>query len=90
MKEDWHHLYKTKAWLNMRRQVLAHALYRCVICDGRANVVDHIKAHKGDHYRFFDMNNLQAVCKSCHDSHCQKRDLAALKPETGLDGWIIE
>jgi 5-methylcytosine-specific restriction protein A len=32
-----------------------------------AKVVDHIKPHKGNKEEFFDLNNLQALCKRHHD-----------------------
>lgn len=39
-----------------------------------ATVVDHIKPHKGDEKIFFDANNLQSLCKPCHDSHKAKQE----------------
>jgi 5-methylcytosine-specific restriction protein A len=44
----------------------------CVECErqGRitpATVVDHIVPHKGNLELFWDENNLQAICKRCHD-----------------------
>ena len=44
----------------------------CVRCLERgeytiATVVDHIKPHKGDSELFFDVKNLQPLCKVCHD-----------------------
>lgn len=46
----------------------------CVYClalgrDTRAEVVDHIKPHRGDKVLFWDVNNWQSLCKHCHDSH---------------------
>lgn len=51
----------------------------CVECLGigrvtAASVVDHIKAHKGDMRLFWDQNNWQALCKSCHDTKTAKHD----------------
>ena len=45
----------------------------CVYClrDNRvtaASVVDHIVPHRGDESLFKDPNNLQSLCKPCHDS----------------------
>ncbi len=39
-----------------------------------ATVVDHIKPHKGDERLFFDINNLQPLCKPCHDRKTAKED----------------
>ena len=33
-----------------------------------ATVVDHIVPHRGDPILFWDQENWQALCKSCHDS----------------------
>jgi 5-methylcytosine-specific restriction protein A len=32
-----------------------------------ANVVDHIKPHKGDQALFWCRDNWQSLCKRCHD-----------------------
>jgi 5-methylcytosine-specific restriction endonuclease McrA len=61
-----------------REQVLSKQPL-CVIClkDKRitpARVVDHIKPHKGDGSLFFDLDNLQSLCKSCHDRKTAKED----------------
>ncbi|WP_327198035.1 HNH endonuclease [Sporanaerobacter acetigenes] len=29
--------------------------------------VDHIEPHKGNEDLFYDINNLQSLCKSCHE-----------------------
>lgn len=44
----------------------------CVKCwaEGRiepATVVDHVTPHRGDMRLFWDANNWQALCKTCHD-----------------------
>lgn len=39
-----------------------------------ATVVDHIKAHRGDQELFWNKANWQSLCKSCHDTHAQRRD----------------
>jgi len=39
-----------------------------------ATVVDHIEPHKGDEELFYDINNLQSLCKSCHDRKTAKED----------------
>lgn len=44
----------------------------CVLCleNDRiepALIVDHIQPHRGDMRLFWDVNNWQALCKSCHD-----------------------
>lgn len=48
----------------------------CTFCTkaGRtalAQVVDHIKPHRGDDVLFWDRNNWQPLCKQCHDKDKQ-------------------
>lgn len=71
-------LYKTKRWESIRRGVLERQGL-CVIClrEGRytpATVVDHIAPHRGDQRLFYDMNNLQGLCKACHDRKTAAED----------------
>jgi len=40
----------------------------CNRCGGQACIVDHIKAHRGDEELGYDPDNLQSLCKPCHDS----------------------
>jgi 5-methylcytosine-specific restriction protein A len=67
-----------KRWQRLRLAFLkANPL--CVMCLARgftvaAQVVDHIKAHKGDLKLFWDRNNWQALCKLCHDKHKQRQE----------------
>lgn len=55
-----------------------------------ADVVDHIKAHKGDLDLFHDPSNLQSLCKHHHDSAKQMIDLGKKVVTYGLDGYPIE
>ena len=69
-------LYDTTRWQRLRKRVLLeHPL--CVECERRgrvtpATVVDHIVPHKGNLELFWDENNLQGLCKNCHDSKTTK------------------
>lgn len=68
----------TARWRRYREQYLKHHPL-CVEClkDDKvvpATVVDHIKAHKGDHKSFWDPKNHQALCKRCHDRKTAKED----------------
>lgn len=74
--KPWRHLYNSKAWHRLRtKQLMAEPL--CVYCQalGRvtaAQVVDHKTPHKGDRDLFHDPDNLQSLCKRCHDSTKQR------------------
>ncbi len=71
-------LYATPRWQAIRRAVLIERPF-CVRCleKGRytpAEVVDHIRPHRGDERLFYDYNNLQPLCKVCHDTKTAAED----------------
>lgn len=51
----------------------------CGRIEGRSHllVCDHIEPHKGDRVKFFDPNNVQTLCKPCHDSDKQRQERGA-------------
>jgi 5-methylcytosine-specific restriction enzyme A len=61
-------LYYTERWARLRSQVLVDAVYECAVCHTiQAQLdVDHIRPHRNDPTGFFDRENLQALCASCH------------------------
>ncbi len=70
--QAWHKLYNLPVWSRLRAdQLMRHPW--CQQCqregrpDVRATVVDHIVAHRGNLARFTDPDNLQSLCKRCHD-----------------------
>jgi len=65
-------------WRRARKRFLA-ANPLCVAClrEGwvvAAEVVDHIKPHKGDAALFWDESNWQALCKRHHDEKTARHD----------------
>lgn len=67
-------------WERLRRMHLARDPL-CVFCRqlGRATaatVVDHIRPHRGDRALLLDADNLQSLCKRCHDSTKQRQEKA--------------
>ena len=66
--------YLTPAWKALRARVLA----RDQICRAcrmvRATHADHIKPHRGDPALFWDITNIQGLCRSCHSSKTCRRD----------------
>ena len=67
----------------------------CTYCDRQgktvaANVVDHIKPHKGDQTLFWDPTNHQALCKHCHDAHKQSEEDRGYSGQVGADGWPVD
>jgi 5-methylcytosine-specific restriction endonuclease McrA len=86
-------LYNTKEWKKIRFRHLHYHPY-CVVCMtvGRqtvATVADHITPHRGNKVLFYDVTNIQSLCKPCHDSYKQRLETQGYaKPvETiGIDG----
>lgn len=71
------HLYGWQ-WQKIRARYLKENPL-CVICYTKkiitpATVVDHIDPHKGDVIKFWDEDNYQSLCKSCHDYKTAKFD----------------
>ncbi|WP_306433981.1 MULTISPECIES: HNH endonuclease signature motif containing protein [Paenibacillus] len=69
-----------RRWRKYREQYLAlHPLCVCDECKGKevplaADVVDHIKPHKGNYNLFWDPENHQPMNKRCHDRKTAKED----------------
>ena len=89
--KEYRKLYSTREWKDLRASILkAEPLCRMCAEMGditAASVVDHIKNHKGDVGLFFDIKNLQPLCKPCHDRHASRRDHGRDIRVTALDGW---
>lgn len=92
---EYRKLYKTAAWKAIRPTILARDLYTCQRCgailtQGRSRptdaVVNHKEPHKGDWGKFTDPENLEAVCKQCHDSAIQAQERGK-RVTFGADGW---
>ena len=78
-KKVWHssttqtrNQYGSTRWKRTRAAALARDGYLCQVCTTRgvissANIVDHITPQHKQQFDFFDLANLQAICKPCHD-----------------------
>src|SRR5262249_49572012 len=72
--DPFRYLYKTARWARVRIAVL-HRWPLCCWCKHKASTVadhivkarDYIARHGGNVEYFFDLNNLQGMCKRCHD-----------------------
>ena len=98
---EYRKLYQTKAWRILREQALLRDGYRCQHkrcgvtlkrgrADPRSAVVHHLKPHKGEHDLFFDLDNLQAVCWTCHSGDIQSAEARGYDTQIGDDGWPID
>lgn len=57
--------YRTARWNRARVAYLSeHPV--CIKCGAPATEVDHIIPHCGDYNLFWDVNNWQSLCHSCH------------------------
>lgn len=79
--QSWRAWYKTSAWQRLRWEVLKAARFTCARCNRvegktRLLVADHKVPHRGNHATFWDRDNLQCLCKSCHDGDKQREEVA--------------
>ena len=91
----WRAWYSTARWREMRKRLLQRKPY-CLYCkkrEGRivkATVADHIIPHKGNPALFWDEDNLQSLCKRCHDSDKAREEAGGrVKVRFGADGYPI-
>ena len=76
--KQYKHLYQSEIW-KARSKLFRQLNPLCVYCkkvgiDTPAEVVDHIIPHKGNKKLFFDINNIQSLCKLHHDSTKKKEE----------------
>ena len=99
--EQYKLLYNTKPWKALRQTILARDLYTCqlvgcgvALTSGRnkknSAVIHHRKAHKGNLELFFDPDNLEAVCWSCHSGKLQSIEALGYDTTIGNDGWPLD
>lgn len=65
-QQDHSKMYQTARWKKLRAFILDRDEHRCAVCGGHATIVDHIQPHEGNEELFYDENNLQLLCRSCH------------------------
>lgn len=62
---EYNNWYRTSRWRQLRASFL-RSYPTCFICGNKATIADHIIPHKGNINLFYDANNLQPMCWSCH------------------------
>ena len=79
----WRKWYKTARWQRLRMVILIRDLFTCqmpgcgkIESNTSLLVCDHKTPHRGDEAMFWNENNLQCLCKACHDSLKQKEERA--------------
>ncbi len=96
--EKWPELYGSKAWKYLRLQVKDRDNWLCQSClrAGREKMVEtsdpvhHKKPHNGDRGLFFDKDNLESICQSCHDSAMQKFEKSGYITGCDINGLPID
>lgn len=85
--QPWKAWYKTARWRRLREQVLIRDAYTCQrtgqVLGGKhpapdSPVVNHKRPHRGDERLFWDIDNLEVVAKSVHDSAIQAEEQSSL------------
>ena len=92
--EQYPELYGSRQWRNLRASVLSEEPL-CRMCDqqGRvtaATIVDHIKEHKGNRELFFDRENLQPLCATCHSGRKRMQDRHGYSAACDQDGLPLD
>lgn len=59
-------LYDTPEWANYSRKFLL-VNDKCYACGMKAEIVDHVIAHKGKEFEFWNITNMIPLCKQDHD-----------------------
>lgn len=88
-------LYKLAVWHKRLRPAQLAKQPLCVFCQRKgktvaATVVDHIRPHRGDINLFSDPDNLQSLCKACHDGEKQAIEKTGYSKACGVDGWPLD
>lgn len=81
--QPWRAWYKLARWRRLRWTVLVRDGFTCCRCgrleaDTSQLVADHCEPHRGDATLFWDRENLQTLCKPCHDRAKQREERRSL------------
>ena len=77
--QAWRKWYRIARWKALRIKIFKRDLFTCRMCarlEGKTSqlVCDHIKPHRGNAAMFWNEDNLQTLCKRCHDTEKQKAE----------------
>ncbi len=77
----WRKWYKTERWRRLRIATFVRDHFTCQWpgcgrVEGNTSklVADHRRPHRGDERMFWDEDNLQTLCKPCHDGAKQREE----------------
>ncbi|MBC1615319.1 HNH endonuclease [Listeria booriae] len=79
-------IYKTSRWAKTRKAVLARDYHLCQECKRRGiiqqgNTVHHIIEVRDDMTKAYDLDNLETVCRSCHNREHPEKGGGKKKPK---------
>lgn len=91
MTRPYRYLYKSARWKVMRiKKRQANPLCERHLARGqivRMTQVHHKIPHRGNRDLFFDEDNLESLCDSCHNSEAQQQEKGGFSSTIGPDGW---
>ena len=64
---EYHNLYESARWRQLRKGFLKKNPF-CFVCGKEATIADHITPHRGNIELFYNEDNLQPMCWSCHSA----------------------
>lgn len=70
---EYNDLYRSARWRRERAIFLKEHPY-CYLCGADAKIVDHIHPHHGNLELFWDSNNWQPMCISCHSAKTMREN----------------
>lgn len=79
--------YRSRRWARVRRRVLDRDGWRCRYCGkaGRLEVDHRVPVRDGG--GFWDLGNLQALCRSCHFRKTGRENTARRPPRPEVQAW---
>jgi len=78
-------------WEKAREEFLTlHPICAMTGCGQPSTIVDHVTPHKGDPVLFWDTDNWQALCETCHNKHKQLKEKGKHSPACSQKGLPID
>ena len=88
-KTNYNRFYHSKEWKKLRLEALERDHYLCIEClkNGKitpADTVHHIKPLRIDQTGAEDLNNLETVCRACHNKLHRERSQSLKKKNANI------
>ena len=86
--------YDTQRWRHLR-EICLDKNPLCAMClkmgrETPASVVDHIEPHNGNYDLFWEVNNLQSLCASCHSGSKRHQENTGYSPGCDVNGFPLD